>query len=183
MNVMDIISAAVTHMVEGLMFHDQMMQYFLYLGLPGLASLQEKRYLAESKAMARLQGYSIQAYGMIASDSATDARDYIPSAWKDSPRNLVDLRGMENARIALETWEGWEADTRKLYGQLYFQAGEIRDAGASERLAELVRDADKEHRFVNELLDRVMATESDPGAMALIDANVCSDYKNFMKRR
>lgn len=183
MNVMDIISAAVRHMVEGLMFHDQMMQFFLYLGMPGLARLQEKRYLDESRAMAELQQYAIRAYGMIASDSGTSARDYIPSTWRDSPRNLVDLRGTEDARVALETWEGWEADTRKLYGQLYFQAGEIRDAAASERLAELVRDADKEHRFVAELLARAMAVETDQGAMALIDASVCEDYKKFMKRR
>lgn len=183
MNVMDIISTAVRHMVEGLMFHDQMMQFFLYMGLPGLARLQEKRYLSESKAMARLQRYAVQAYGTIPSDSGTNARDYIPSTWRDSPRNLVDLRGMENARVALETWEGWEADTCKLYGQLYFQAGEIRDAAASETLAELVRDADKEHRFACELSDKVKALEADPGALALIDACVCKDYEKFVKRR
>lgn len=183
MNVMDIISAAVRHMVEGLMFHDQMMQFFLYLGMPGLARLQEKRYLDESRAMADLQKYAIRAYGMIASDSGTSARDYIPSTWRDSPRNLVDLRGTEDARVALETWEGWEADTKKLYSQLYFQAGEVRDAGASEKMAELVRGVDKEHRFVSELVARARAVDHDPGAMALIDASVCEDYKKFMKRR
>jgi hypothetical protein len=55
MREIDVFKDVIRNMVEGTMFHNQMIQYFEYLGLSGFAELQKIRFEDENNEMVKLQ--------------------------------------------------------------------------------------------------------------------------------
>ena len=54
MPVEEIFKEVSKHMIEGLMFHEQLSEYYLFLGLDGYSKCHDYHYLCESKAFSKL---------------------------------------------------------------------------------------------------------------------------------
>ena len=62
MELYDIFSAIASHMIKGMMVHEQLMNSYQFLGLAGYATCHEYHYISESKGYADLCKYAIEHF-------------------------------------------------------------------------------------------------------------------------
>lgn len=182
MREIDVFKDIIRNMVEGTMFHNQMIQYFEYLGLSGFADLQKIRFEDENDELVKLQRYVVEVYGIVVGDVKPDSRNYIPQEWFESLReNLENSQIWEYVKFGIETWKDWESKSRNLYGKLYYDLSDLRDAGGSERIMKVVVETENEMRFAYELMCLLRGTYYN-GCMSLLDGKVVKMYKEFNKK-
>lgn len=139
-------AAISTHMLEGLMVHNKLMEVFYFLGLNGYGDFHKKQYLSESKNYAKLAKYYITHHqSLIPVNRVTDPivppYDYVSSArvsdlTPDSIRNLI--------ADSFETWVKWESSTKYLLNE---QVSELIKMGANadaEFITGFLTDVDDE---------------------------------------
>lgn len=183
MREIDVFKDVIRNMVEGTMFHNQMIQYFEYLGLSGFAELQKIRFEDENNEMVKLQRYIVEVYGLVVGDINPDSRNYIPQEWSENLReNLENGQIWEYVKFGVETWKDWESNSRGLYGRAYFDLSDLRDAGGSERIMEVVRETEKEMRFAYELMCLLRGAYYNSGCVSLLDGEIVKMYKRFYKK-
>lgn len=182
MNEKDIFADVLRNVLEGLMFHNQMIMYFDYLGLTGFADLQRQRFKDENQEMVSLQRYYVECYGLIPNEANVEARNYIPPEWWEDDRTLITAeRKREFVKFGIETWRDWEVKSKARYSKAYFDLDGVRDAGATERLGILVQHVERELRYVSGLMTKLRGCDYDMIAMVEMDRCVMKDYKRFMK--
>lgn len=183
MREVDEIRVVVNNMIEGTMFHNQMIQYFEYLGLRGFSDLQKIRFRDENYELVRLQRYVIDTYGVVVGESNPDRRSYIPTEWGDEVRERIDSRSRKDyVRFGVETWKDWEDKSKSVYGNAYFNLNDLRDAGGSERILKVVEDTEKELHFVYGLMDLLIYSDYDANVISLLDKDVVKMYEKFCKK-
>ena len=183
MREIDVFKDVIRNMVEGTMFHNQMIQYFEYLGLSGFAELQKIRFEDENDEMVKLQRYIVEVYGVVVGDINPDSRSYIPQEWSENLReSLENSQVWEYVKFGIETWKDWESKSRDLYGKRYFELSDLRDAGGSERIMEVVKETEREMRFAYELMCLLRGAYYNSGCVSLLDGKIVKMYKRFYKK-
>lgn len=143
MTVEEIFTELSAHMIQGLMFHDQMNSYYLFLGLNKYACDHEWHYREESESYLRLKQHYFRYHNKLIKDKEIDADlEVIPRSWYNYERKDVDISTKRNAvKEGYEKWIKWEISTKELYQKAYKDLvflGEVVDA-----------------QMVNELLSKV----------------------------
>ena len=183
MREIDVIRVVVNNMIEGIMFHNQMIQYFEYLGLKGFSDLQKIRFEGENKDLVELQRYVIDTYGVVVGETNPDSRSYIPAEWGEELRERIDVDNRKDyVRFGIETWKYWEDKSKKVYGNAYFNLNDLRDAGGSERILKVVEGTEKELHFVYDLMCKLKGSEYDSVVVSLMDKDVVKMYEKFWKK-
>jgi hypothetical protein len=77
-------------MVKGLMIHDQLNQYFLFLNLPGYSMCQKYHYIKESINYQYLNDFYIQNYGKLIPTDAISNPNLIPLEWNNRDMQSID---------------------------------------------------------------------------------------------
>lgn len=147
----EIFSKIAAHQVEGMMFHDQMANYYRFLGLNGFAKEQEKHFYVEAKAYQKLCRYYVRHYNRLLPEAEVKDPQAIPSSWYNYKRQDVDASAKRNAvGDGYSQWVKWETTTKGLYEQSVrdlYEAGAIAGAIVVEKL---VADVDRELRQAEE---------------------------------
>lgn len=134
-----------SHMVEGLMIHEQLMSCYLFLGLEGYAKCHEYRYLDESKAYIRLQRYYSDHHRGILNPGKIDPPDIIPESWINNKKENMDLETRRKAvKAAYEEWIRWETSTKELYNRAYHELLDIGETASALFVGKYVKDVDAE---------------------------------------
>lgn len=90
MTVEEIYSKILQHMIKGLMFHEQMANYYDFLGLKGYKRCHEYHYLEENCAMRTLNRYFINHHNKLIPKLEVSDPEIIPNSWyKYSVRMLI----------------------------------------------------------------------------------------------
>lgn len=151
MTIDEIFSKIAAHQVEGMMFHDQMANYYRFLGLHGFAKEQERHFREETKAYQKLCRYYVRHYNRLLPESEVKDPQAIPTSWYNYKRQDVDASTKRNAvGEGFEQWVKWETTTKTLYEQSVrdlYDTGTIAGAIVVEKL---VADVDKELRGAEE---------------------------------
>ena len=144
MTIEEIFSGISRHMVEGLMFHSQLSDYFYFLGLNGYGNFHYKRYLQASKSYKKVSKYYLSRYGkLVAEDGFTNPK-VIPEAWHRYTREDVNMSTRKTSLASgFEKWIKWERDTKDLYKNMYAET-QTSDPAAAAFILDLVRDVDAE---------------------------------------
>lgn len=79
-----------SRMVKGLMIHDQLNQYFLFLNLPGYSMCQKYHYIKESINYQYLNDFYIQNYGKLIPTDAISNPNLIPLEWNNKDMQSID---------------------------------------------------------------------------------------------
>lgn len=156
MTVEENFSRLASHMVQGMMVHEQLMNSYLFLGLKGYAACHEYHYLSETKGYVKLCKFKMDRYGTICKANVVSDPKVIPDTWYDSVRESVSFEIRKQAMsAAIDEWIQWETETVNLYNEVYkdlFSAGEII---AAEFVKEYSIDAEKELVYAkNEQLEK-----------------------------
>jgi len=145
MTIAEIYSKINEHMINGLMLHDQLANYYDFLGLEGYKRCHEYHYLAENVSYRSLNRYFINHHNMLIPEAKFDNESIIPAGWYSHKREDVDSSTKKNGvKSALTKWVEWERETKKLYEQMYQEAMDIGEVASASKIKCLITDVDKE---------------------------------------
>ena len=156
-------------MIAALMFHDQMADYFDFLGMKGYKSLHEYQYFAESLERKKLNRYYINHHNKLIPDIYTGQVAMIPENWKIANRISIGKstkqKGIEDG---FNQYYEWESETKSLYEHYSSRLREMGAVADAIMVEKLVEDVDSElkklERIIVDLIssgyDMVYITES-----------------------
>lgn len=146
MTVDEIFSNINAHMIEGLMVHSQMSDYYNFLGLEGYHKCHEYHFFKESHSFKKLNDYYFKHFNKIIMEMPTNNPNVIPQDWYKYNRQQVDVATRKNAiASATAKWVTWEKDTKVMYEKMY-QELMLQDAiSTAIFIKELIKDVDEEH--------------------------------------
>lgn len=161
-SVEDVYSEINSRMIAALMFHDQMADYFTFLGLPGYAKIHSRQYHAECREREEMKTYYIQRHGRILNDKFTGKVEVIPKTWKNVKSFAV---GKGTKQKAVEDgfllYREWEEETGKLYetySKALYDGGNVIDA---LKVGELARHTAEELLMIDAIMIDLISSGYD----------------------
>lgn len=138
MAVENVIGKILSHQLEGLMMHEQMAEYYRFLGMDSYAESHDWHYSQESSMFKFIRDYYITHYNRLPPKVSAHNPNVIPDGWYKYNRDEVDNNTKKNAvRNGLQMWRNWEEETKKLYQTMYTELmneGEIAFASSINAL-------------------------------------------------
>lgn len=145
MDVKEIYSKIANHMIEGLMIHEELANYYDFLGLKGYKRCHEYHYIKETLNYRTLCRYFINHHNMLIPDTRVDTPDVIPASWYSHVRSDVDVATKQNAvKTGLTKWVEWERETKKLYQDMYKELIDIDEVASAMKIKCFIDDVDCE---------------------------------------
>lgn len=132
-------------MVLGIMTHEQLMNYYNFLGLSGYKKCHEYHYLHETLSHIKLCNYFVTHHNMLIPEENIDNPNAIPSSWYKYSRQDVDSNTKKNAvKNGLTMWIDWERETKELYEHMYQELMDLGEVSSAMFLKCMICDVDKE---------------------------------------
>lgn len=145
MTAEQIFQEIITHAVKGLMVHEQLANYYDFLGLSGYKKCHEYHYYKESKEYRELYHFYISTYNKLLPDMKFDNPNVIPSGWIGYTRQMVDTKTKRNAvQDGLTQWVNWETETKSMLERMYKELIDIGEVYAASKISEMICDVAKE---------------------------------------
>lgn len=145
MEVAEIYSTISSHMLKGIMLHEQFANYYDFLGLKGYKRCHEYHMLTEMLGYRSLSRYFINHHNKLISDSHIENPEVIPSSWYKYTRQDVDTNTKKNAvKVGLEKWISWERETKQLYENMYRELMNLGEIASAMKIEEYIYDVDCE---------------------------------------
>lgn len=162
-NINDIFGTISSHMLEGIMMHDQLYRFFLFLRLNKFAKKQEDQYKDESKEYHKINKYFITHKNRLIKWIPIEISEYIPREWYESNRRDITPKDVREGTIfALSSWISWEEESLELYKRCYTDALNLGNVEDLTILQDLVDDVSKELKEANELRILLSGMNFDP---------------------
>ena len=116
MTIDEVFSKLATHMIEGLMFHDEVSICYDFIGLRAYAKEHSEHYMEESRGYRSLLHYYISHYHKLLKIEPVPSSKLIPENWYKYSTIEVDINTKRNIIKELTTkWVEWERATKQLY--------------------------------------------------------------------
>ncbi len=145
MTVEDIFNQLAQHMIEGLMIHSQMADYYNFLGLKGFKECHEYHYFEENTNYKRLVNYYIEHYNKLLVDLPFDNPHIIPDAWLKYTRFDVNTSVRKNGiQSGFERWIGWEQETKSILQNFYQELVNLGEVASAIEIKRYLKDVDVE---------------------------------------
>ena len=145
MTVEEIFESISNRMLDGIMLHSDMVDYYRFIALNGYAKCHEMHMISESKAFRKLRKHYLDNHDKLIRDEEIPRESVIPDSWYSHVRQDVDTASVRKAvKDGLEKWVSHETETKRLYEEM---AKELRDLGEVKSaiyVEELVCDVSKE---------------------------------------
>jgi len=162
MTINEIFTKLIHHMIKGLMVHDQLTDYYLFLDLEGYRLEQECKYENESTNYRELYKHFVTNHNMLINVGQIENPNIIPSSWYKYTRFDVDIstkkKGIENA---FEEWKKWETASLKLYSEMYKELMNLNEVSSALYLKDLIEDVTEELREINSSILKLKAVDYD----------------------
>lgn len=171
-SVESIFSEINARMIAALMFHDQMSDYFDFLGMKGYKRLHEYQYFCESMERKKINQYYINHHNKLIPNTYSGQVAMIPENWQTANRISVGKstkqKGIEDG---FNQYHEWEAETKSLYEHYSSQLREMGAVADAIMVEKLVEDVDNELKKLEKIVvdlissgyDMVYITESQQG--------------------
>ena len=172
------------HMLKGLMFHEELANYFAFLALEGYSYCHEYHYKEESHAYRELNRYYITHYNKLIQKrtGVIEPRQVVPTNWYAYTRKDVDANVKRNAvKEAIAAWVNWEKETKELYEKKYIELCDTKDVAAALFVKCLIEDVDCELKQAEEKMMKLAAAGYD--MIYILDEQECLKEKYTKKTR
>lgn len=134
-----------SHMIKGMMIHEQLANYYDFLGLNGYKRCHEYNYLAETCTYRCLCRYYINHHDKLIPQMPVEDPKIIPESWYKYKRQDVDNATKKNAvKNGLTVWIAWEEETKELYQAMYKELINLGEVASACKVMELVKNVDCE---------------------------------------
>lgn len=181
-SVEDVFSEINARQIAAIMMHDQMADYFDFLGLSGYKRLHLYQYFAESKERRGVAHYYINHHGKLIPDRFEGNIQMIPESWRSANRMSVEKSTKQKAvEDGFSVYLGWEQATKDVY-QKYATAlreqGYVADAIFVDRLVE---DVDNELERLERIITDLITSGYDPVYILESQKELHDKYKKKMR--
>ncbi|MBD5128424.1 MAG: hypothetical protein HDT43_00640 [Ruminococcaceae bacterium] len=148
----EIFSKIANAYLNGIMFHNDMVQYFDFLNLHGYKRLHEYHCKCESECNRKLHGYYMNRYQKLLPESGEYSRA-IPKDWYGYKRSEVTSADVKKGvKTGFEKWVEWERSVCAFLNEAVKELGELGDYAAvceiSERLCETEEELKRAERML-----------------------------------
>lgn len=153
MPAVDILTELKARSIEGVMFHDKMREYFLYLGLHGYAAMHSFHETEERLGAEKLTDYFMAQNGSLIPDKALTAPDVIPAQWYRMRRQDTDAQWRRRAiRDGMTAWRDWEKGTAVFLKDIIFRLASENETTYSRIAEQKLSDVESEIAGVEEII-------------------------------
>lgn len=150
------------HMCKAVAFHEQLADYFCFLGLEGYKKMLEYQYMMECAEKRDLHKRYVEVHQKILPVKQVEIPKFIPSEWsRYTTEDIDDTVISKFVRAALKEWKNWEEQTKELYEEqcdILTRANLVSDC---EYVKELILDVEKEIKKVTKLIEKLNGTGYD----------------------
>ena len=134
-----------SHMLQGIMTHEQLMNCYTFLGLKGYAKCHEYHYISETKGLIALTDFYYDTHRGILKTIGITNPDIVPLSWYDNVAENVDINTRKEAIAAgFDEWVNWESSTKKLYEDSYKSLVSIGDIASAIFISNYIEAVNKE---------------------------------------
>lgn len=169
--------------VTALMFHDQMADFFDFLGLMGFKRMHEYQYVAESAEHRATKRYFLNHHNRLLSEEHIEDPEVIPDSWYKYTRFDVSTQVRKQAvETAFDKYKEWETKTKECYekhAKALMEAGYVADF---MRVEELICDVDKELKHLERLTITLKSVAYDEVYIAELQHSMHEKYKKKIKK-
>jgi hypothetical protein len=170
-------------MIEGMMVHESMANYYDFLGLKGYKRCQEYHYLDETISYRSVCRYFINHHGKLIPEDEVNDPNVIPESWYAHDRMDVDPDTKRKAvKDGYSKWHDWEKETKKLYSHLYKELMELGEIADAKKVTDLICDVDQELKWIERDILDLEAVDYD--IVYIVECQKClhEKYKKKMKK-
>lgn len=145
MTIEEIFNKIGSHMIEGLMYHDEMAKMYDFIALYGYAQEQNYHYVEESEGYRQLSHYYTSHYYKLMVKENIDDPKIIPDSWyKYSTMSIDTGTKRQLVKELMNKWVDWEKSTKKLYQEMCQELHTIGEIAAAQYLEKYIEDVTKE---------------------------------------
>lgn len=181
-SVDDVFAEINARQIAALMMHDQMADYFDFLGLSGYKRLHLYQYFAESKERRGVAHYYINHHGKLIPDRFEGNVQMIPESWRSANRMSVGKSTKQKAvEDGFAVYLGWEQATKDVYQKyatVLREQGHVADAIFVDRLVE---DVDNELERLERIITDLITSGYDPVYILESQKELHEEYKKKMR--
>lgn len=172
MTAKSLFSRLKAHSIEGMVFHDQMSQYFDFLGLTSYAQMHRYHYAEETKQYQKLVELFFDEYDMLIPSAPMEKVNVIPESWYSYHGEDVDSATIVNAaRNGMQMWVDWETKTKELFKEAYKSSDK---QAISQMAACRYMDVDEELTYATEKYKEVQ--QADYNMIVSSQENIENEY-------
>lgn len=152
MTIEEIFSQLSAHMVEGVMTHSQLSDYYNFLGLKGYSECHNYHFYCESKSFRDISEYYLTHYNKLIPEIKIPNPDIVPQSWINYVRQDVGMEVRKSAiKIGFDRWVQWERDTKNMYEEFYKELVTLGDIASACFVKELIVDVSEELKDAEQL--------------------------------
>lgn len=178
MTVEEIFSKLASHMVEGIMIHDDMANAYDFLGLCGFAKRHDYHHLEETKNYRCLSHYFSIHYHKLLKLEQLDQPKIIPETWHKYSTPDVDTNTKRNAvKDLMNKWVTWERDTKKLYQEMRQELCAIGEVASALKIDCFICDVDEELVWAEKKWMKLETLGYDIGTILKWSSEMYKKYK------
>lgn len=182
MTVEEVFATLNSHMVTGLMLHDQLAEYYDFLNLHGYKRCHEYHAIKEFALRRTLVRYYINHYNRLLPETAVEDPNVLPNSWRAYERKQVDAGTKKRAiRDGMAKWEDWETSTKALYEKSYTQLCELGEIAAACKIKELLMGVDQELKCATRNSIKLASIDYDLPTIYLCQDELHEKYANKSK--
>lgn len=182
MTTEEIFSKLSAHSIRGMMVHDQLSNYYDFLGLSGFKRCHEYHYLHETHGHSELNHFYISRYNKLVEDAQVDSSSVIPANWYKYMRQDVDASTKREAvEVGLRAWVDWEHETKAALREAYKALSDLGKVSAAEYVCDMIRDNDEEIKAAEKMLLDLEAVNYDMTYIVEMQDRLHKKYKKKLK--
>lgn len=178
MTVEEIFNKLASHMVEGIMIHDDMANAYDFLGLCGFAKCHDYHHIEETKNYRCLSHYFSTHYHKLLKLEQLNQPNIIPETWHKYSTPDVDTNTKRNAvKELMGKWVNWERDTKKLYQEMRQELCAIGEVAAALKIDCFICDVDEELVWAEKKWIKLETLGYDIGTIVKWSSEMYKKYK------
>ena len=182
MTIEEIFNKLASHMVEGIMIHDEMANAYDFLGLYGFAKCHDYHHLSETCNYRNLAHYYSTHYHKLLRIDTQKRQTIIPDAWYKYSTTAGDSNTKRSAvKDMMHKWVEWETDTKKLYAEMRKELCDIGEVAAALKVDCFLNDVDDELVHAEKKLIKLETIGYDIGTIISWQQPMYKKYKKEMK--
>lgn len=177
----EIFSKVASHMLDGIMIHNEMAKAYDFLGLWGFAKCHTYHTVEEQHSYSSFQHYYASHYFKLLKIDNPQTPTLIPESWYKYNTSAVDVGTKKNTVKDLMTkWVEWERDTKKLYQEMRRELITIDEIAAALELDKYILDVTDELKHAEKKLIKLETLGYDIGKVIDWQQPLYKKYKKLL---
>ena len=182
MTIEEIYSQIAQRMIEGLMTHSQLADYFGFLGLKGYQEQHIYHYFEENKNYKCVAKYYLNHYNKLLVEQPFKNPKVIPEDQYRFTRQQVNDEVRKTALTAgIERWVYQERETKKFYEQRYDELIHLNEIAGAEEIKKYILDVDYELAEAEQLHLELLAMNFSMEDIIIAQGDIQKKFHKKMK--